>query len=97
MASLLRPRICLPLGCLVLGLGAFAALPRTAPPQPQPVWVYFAALCATAGDPTQCDIVKVPVRPHFASAEACSAHRDADLAEKANPRLMGSCLRQFES
>lgn len=95
--SLLRPRICLPLGCLVLGMGLFAALPKLGGPTTEPVWVYYTSICAKAGDSSDCQIVKVPVRPRFTTAEACSAHRDVDLSEKANPRLMGSCLRQFEA
>jgi len=90
-------RICLPLGCLVLGLGAFAMLPRTAMPRPAPVWVYFTSTCAKPGDASDCKATQAPARLAFTTAEACAAHRDIDLAEKADPRLMGTCLRQFEA
>jgi hypothetical protein len=61
------------------------------------VWVYVSALCAEPGNPSDC-------RPHdggsirvFGKREDCANYLNADLARAANPRYMGSCLRQHEA
>lgn len=94
------PRIAIPLGALVL-IGGFSLTE----PQPQSaitlqrdvIWVYSTALCAKPGDTSDCKPIPVEQRPAFGSHQACSDHRDADLAREANPHLLGSCRKQHEA
>ena len=100
LSGLLRTRVCLPIGGAAAVLGFLTLSPQ--PPTSMPtsvgiVWVYYASMCATPGDSNDCQTIKVQVRPQFVTQEACAAHRDAELSQHANPRLMGSCLRQREA
>jgi hypothetical protein len=99
LMSLLRPRLSLPLGGAAIVAG-FLAYGHTAPAQAPGgtiIWVYYTSLCAAPGDDSACTEIKQPVRRSFDSLEACSAYRDTDLGRAANPRVLGSCLRQHEA
>ncbi len=100
LLSRLRPRFTIPL-CMVLAGGGFAiadSQPRGAITiQHDTIWVYYTSLCARAGDASECSIVPMAGRPSFESHQACSDHRDADLAREANPRLLGNCQKQHEA
>jgi len=100
LSALFRTRFCLPIGGAAAILGVLTLSPQ--PPTSMPtsvgiVWVYYASMCAAPGDSSDCQIIKVPVRPQFVTQEECATHRDAELSQHANPRLMGSCLRQREA
>ena len=61
------------------------------------VWVYASAVCAEPGNPSNCrpnDGASIRV---FETREDCAGYLDADLARAANPRQMGSCIRQHEA
>jgi predicted ATPase len=99
LASPLKSRLCLLLGgaAAVAGFLAYGRTVSVPPSNDRVVWVYFASLCAAPGDASDCTEIKQPIRRAFASQEACSAYRDVDLNHLANPRLLGSCLRQHEA
>ena len=100
LSALFRTRFCLPIGGAAAILGVLTLSPQPATSMPTSVgivWVYYASMCATPGDSSDCQIIKVPVRPQFVTQEECATHRDAELSQHANPRLMGSCLRQREA
>lgn len=61
------------------------------------VWIYISALCAAAGDPSDCRPTGPSTIRTFDSRDACAAYLDAELSQAANPRLMGSCLRKLEA
>ena len=61
------------------------------------VWVYVTALCAAAGDPSDCHPASSVPGPSFKSRAVCAAHLDQDLGRAGNPRLMGGCLRRKEA
>ncbi|MEI7713193.1 MAG: hypothetical protein WCI94_17285 [Rhodospirillales bacterium] len=61
------------------------------------IWVYVGATCAEAGNPSDCHPDDAASVRAFDTREACAAHLNADLARAANPRYMGSCLRQHEA
>ena len=95
-----RPGLMICLGALGLVTGMTLAEPRTRTAisiQHDVVWVYYTSLCARAGDAGECTIVPTEQRQAFPSHQACAAHRDADLAREANPRLLGSCSKQHEA
>jgi hypothetical protein len=98
LASLMRPRALLPLAGVtaVLSLLAFGYA-QSNPSEPAAIWVYYTSMCERPGDASACTEIPQPVRRSFDSLEACSAYRNADLGKAANPRLMGSCLRQHEA
>jgi hypothetical protein len=61
------------------------------------IWVYEAAICASAGDPNDCRPLDRHRAPTFGSREACAAYLNADLGQAGDPRRMGSCLRFREA
>jgi hypothetical protein len=98
--TFLRPRLILPVVALVAAVGYAAAdtQPRTPNMVHQDaIWVYFASICAQPGDASDCRPIEGAPRTVFGSHDACADHRDAELARAANPRLLGSCLRQREA
>jgi len=74
LSALFRTRFCLPIGGAAAILGVLTLSPQ--PPTSMPtsvgiVWVYYASMCATPGDSSDCQIIKVPVRPQFVTQEEC--------------------------
>lgn len=70
-------------------------------PAPNPreggvVFVYFPSLCANPGDPGACQEQPQDTRPAFESMAACSAFADRALKAAHNPRMMASCMKQWE-
>ena len=100
LQSLLRARLCLPIGGIA-ALAGFLAFGQGPSVQPQSdtgaVWVYFTSICPRAGDGSDCAELKAAIRPVFSTLEACASHRDEDLGRAGNPHLLGSCLRQREA
>ena len=98
MRSLLRSRLCLPIGglaVLVVYL-LYGPVARSGQDSDRVIWVYYTSLCVNPGDTSDCTEVKQTNRRAFDSQEACSAYRDIDLSHHRDPHLMGSCLRQHE-
>ena len=63
----------------------------------QVVWVYETAICASAGDPNECQLLDRYRAPTFVSRDACAAYLNEDLARARDLRRMGSCLRFREA
>jgi hypothetical protein len=61
------------------------------------VWIYVSALCAVAGDPSDCRPTGQSTIRTFDDRDACVAHLNAELSTAGDPRLMGSCLRRPEA
>lgn len=99
LASLMNPRLCLPLcgAAAVAGFLAYGHTVSTPAANDRVIWVYYTSLCVRPGDASECTEVKQSVRRAFDSLETCSAYRDADLRQAGNPRLLGNCQRQHEA
>ena len=61
------------------------------------VWEYEVAMCARAGDASDCRPVEGVSIPVFADRDTCAAYLQADLARAGNPNRRGSCLRRREA
>ena len=97
--SIITKRFCLAFsGALVV---AAVLVTHRGGPAPSPegdgvVFVYFPSLCAAPGDSSNCREIPRPARPAFGSMAACSVYADAQLRRENNPRLMASCMKQWE-
>lgn len=99
IGSVLTKRFCLAIGGALIV--AAVLMTHRSGPAPSPdgdgvVFVYFPSLCAAPGDATNCREIPGPARPAFSSMAACSAYADVQLRNEHNPRIMASCLKQWE-
>jgi len=58
------------------------------------IWVYYTSLCPRPHDASECVVQHDGDRPVFTDHQTCASHRDRDLANASNPRLLGSCRKQ---
>ncbi len=93
-------RFCLPFG-VTAGLVALLASGHAATPLPPSdtgvVWVFYAEMCAAAGDASDCKRVSDEVATPFDTFETCDGFRIEALHRADNPRLMGVCAKQHEA
>ena len=97
--NMMTKRFCLALGAALSVTGVLVSQKTGPAPDPEGsgiVYVYYASLCAMAGDSRDCQEVLRPARPAFDSMAVCALHADGELGRAHNPRLMASCLKQRE-
>jgi hypothetical protein len=96
---LMNRRFCLALGSSLAVAAVLLTHRGQSVPKPEAdgvVFVYFPSLCAAPGDSSNCREIPRPARPAFRSMAACSAYADAQLRQENNPRIMASCMKQWE-
>jgi len=92
-------RFCLSLGAALAVASVLVThreVPRPGLEGPGIVYVYFPSLCAAPGDASDCHEISRPARPGFDSMASCWAYADVELRQENNPKLLASCMKQWE-
>jgi hypothetical protein len=99
LGHILTKRFCLAFGGALVVTAVLVTHRGQTVPDPTAdgvVFVYFPSLCAAPRDASNCHEIPRPERPAFATMAACSAYADAQLRRESNPRIMASCMKQWE-
>jgi hypothetical protein len=97
--SIMTKRLCLALGGALAVTAVLVTHRGGSIPGPagdRVIFVYFPSLCAAPGDSSNCQEIPRPERPAFKTMAACSAYAEVQLRHEHNPRIMASCMKQWE-